>query len=133
VDPPLFTALKSLFSTSLKALYVEKPAVLPRRALDRRVQVSLAHADSDVKARRALSWLMAQDDAPLALLQARQRGDERPRSGVAFVSPRRATLYWIRGNVLARIVSIGRSLAPLVAILAAVDAELARRAAALPH
>lgn len=119
-NPPHLAALGSLGGKSAGFAYVATGRRRKRaqRREDLRFRLSTAWFKTAARARDAMAWLMTRNNEPLRPLSVGlgKLGD------AAFATPNQRTVYLVRGNIVARVVSIGTTLIPAGPIAERVDA-----------
>ena len=93
-----------------------------------RLRLSMGYARTPAEARDALAWVLAQSAVPPSL----RTKDGKPIVGHAgFTGPRDGSVFFVRGNLIARLMNTGRNpaklLDPAIAMDVAVTKRLTRR------
>jgi hypothetical protein len=95
-------------------------AVVP----DRRLRLSMGLASTPAKARNALAWVLAQSAVPLSL---RTSDGKSIVGNAAFTGPRDGSVFFVRGNTIARLMNLGPSPAKLLDLARTVDLVVCER------
>jgi hypothetical protein len=112
LQPIHLAVLRNLVEQSVEFSYVAT-----RGDDDRRLRISIGSASSASKARDALAWVLTQSDSPPApiRLETGAIGD------ASFADDAAAAQFFVRGQVIACVRSIGRSPVPLTPIMQTLD------------
>jgi hypothetical protein len=101
-----------------------KRPVTKSASSDRRLRLSMGFASTPTEARDALAWVLAQS----AVRPSLRTKDEKPIVGDAgFTGPRDGSVFFVRGNLIARLMNTGRNPAKLLDLAIAMDVAVTKR------